>query len=244
MNNDMRKVLDLVASFQIEAQKIKRYEGNPFVVGDNIAEHLARAARLLVYITPDLKKEFPGQSGLVEEIFTCLLVHDDDEIIAGFDIPTAIKVHNENDGKEIGQFTEAVSGLPELIKEFLIRNFSSFRKRDTLAAKIAKALDNITGNQLVIEQKVGLVNPDTARFCIEYAEKVRGVSTTIDALVAAQVEQVVEFRKGLAEDKAEIEEIRKVLDLSDTKKIGELLKIDITNHTLNKSKVYTPIDQL
>ncbi len=244
MNHDMGKVLDLVAHFQIEAQKIMRYEKNPFVDGDSIAEHLARAARLLVYITPDLKREFPDQPGLVEGIFSCLLVHDDDEIIAGFDIPTAVKVHNENDGEEVEQFTRAVSGLPAHIREFLIERFSSFRKRDTLAAKIAKALDNITGNQLVIEQRVGLINPDSARFCIEYAEKVGGISETIDALVRAQIEQVINGRSELLSNKVRLEEIRDSLGLTDTQKLKELLAIDVMAHTLDKSKVYAPIDHL
>lgn len=221
MNYDMRKVLDLVANFQIKAQTIRRYDKNPFVVGDNIAEHLARAARLLVYITPDLKAEFSDQVELVEEVFSSLMVHDDDEIVVGFDIPTGIKNHNANDGEEIKQFSEAVSSLPEPVKEFLINRFSSFRKKDSLAAKIAKALDNITGNQLVIEQG-GLVNPDSARFCIEYAEKVKGVSKTIDAIIEAQVQQIIDWRN----------------------KAKELLEIDVATHRLDKSKMYTPIHQL
>jgi hypothetical protein len=52
-------VLDLTAHFQTEAQKVKRYGKNPFVEGDNVAEHSARGLRLLVYIAPDLKNEFP-----------------------------------------------------------------------------------------------------------------------------------------------------------------------------------------
>lgn len=244
MNHDMRKVLDLVAHFQIEAQKIMRYEKNPFVDGDSIAEHLARAARLLVYITPDLKQEFPDQPGLVEEIFSRLMVHDDDEINAGFDISTAVKVHNENDGEEIEQFTKAVSGLPAHIREFLIECFSSFRKRDTLAAKIAKALDNITGNQLVIEQGIGLINPDSARFCIEYAEKVRGISKTIDALVDAQIQQIIELRVEFLNNKTWLEGIKDSLGLSDIEKLEELLTIDMTTHVLDKSKVYVPIEKL
>lgn len=221
MHHDMRKVLDLTASFQVKAQTIRRYDKNPFVVGDNIAEHVARVARLLAYITPDLKKEFPDQPELVGEIFSCLLVHDDDEVIVGFDIPTGIKNHNTNDGEEISQFSEAVSSLPEHVQKFLISRFSSFRNRDSVAAKIAKALDNIAGNQLVIEQG-GLVNPDSARFCIEYAEKVKGTSKTIDALVDAQVQQVIDWRK----------------------KAKELLEVDVAAHTLDKSKMYTPIEKL
>jgi 5'-deoxynucleotidase YfbR-like HD superfamily hydrolase len=221
MNHDMRKVLDLTAEFQGKAQQIFRYDKNPFVVGDSIAEHLARVLRLLTYITPNLLVEFPEEPSLVQKVFSCLVVHDDDEIIEGFDVPTAIKVHNEQDGEEIRKFSEAVSALPGLSREFLINRFSSFRKRDTLASRIAKALDNIAGNQLVIEQG-GLVNPDSARFCIEYAMKVKGVSKTTDALADAQIEQIIEWRKNAK----------------------RLLEIDVETHTLDKSKVYTPIDQL
>jgi 5'-deoxynucleotidase YfbR-like HD superfamily hydrolase len=219
-NSDMRKVLELVTRLQVGAQAVLRYSINPFVVGDNVAEHLARLARLLTYITPNLKAEFKGEVGLVEEVFTCLMVHDDEEVFAGFDIPTGIKNHDANDEAEIQQFTEAVSGLPVTVREFLISRFSSFRGKDSLAVKIAKVLDNIVGNQLVIEQG-GLVNPDSARFCIEYVEKVKGASKTTDALVEAQIQQIIDWRN----------------------KAKALLEIDVTTHKLDKSKMYTPIDQ-
>ena len=71
------KILEFVSNFQTKAQTIKRYEGNPYVEGDNIAEHLSRVARLLICIAPDLKKEFPNNPSLIEEILVCLLVHDE-----------------------------------------------------------------------------------------------------------------------------------------------------------------------
>lgn len=244
MNHDMRAVLDLTAHFQKEAEKILRYDKNPFVKGDSIAEHLARAARLLTYIAPGLKEEFPDQPSLIGDIFVCLMVHDDDEIIVGFDIPTAIKNHDVNNDEEISAFVQAVSGLSDDRQKFLIDTFSSFRNKSSLAAKIAKAIDNITGNQLVIEQGIGLVNPDSARFCIEYAQKVTGVSKVIDALVSAQIEQVVEGREKLKSDQLEIERIGKIFNLPDTSKVEELLNIDVMSHVLNKNKVYTTIAEL
>jgi 5'-deoxynucleotidase YfbR-like HD superfamily hydrolase len=244
MNHDMREVLDLTAHFQTEAEKILRYEQNPFVEGDSIAEHLARAARLLTYLTPGLKEEFPEEPSLVGDIFVCLMVHDDDEIIEGFDIPTAIKNHDVKNDEEISAFAEAVSTLSNERQNFLVSTFSSFRNKSSLAAKIAKALDNITGNQLVIEQKIGLINPDSARFCIEYAQKVTGVSKVIDELVAAQIQQVVEGREQLKVNEQEILKISGVSNLPDASKIKELLGVDVMDHVLDKSKVYTSLSEL
>lgn len=239
-----KKLLDLVADFQTKAQKIIRYNNNPYVSGDNIAEHLSRISRLLVYISQDLKDEFPDNAGIIEDIFYCVIIHDDDEIISGFDIPTAIKDHNSKDDQEVEYFSKSVSSLDENSANFLISKFISFRKKDTLPAKIAKALDNISGNQLVVEQKIGLINPDTARFCIEYVLKVKGISKVIDSLVDAQINQIIEFREMLKLNSEEIENINISLNLNNSKKIKDLLDIDVTNHVLDKSKVYTPIIKL
>lgn len=240
----MRQILDMVFHFQTGAQKVLRYGINPFVIGDNVAEHLARAVRLLVYITPDLKDEFPDNQTLIEDIFVCLTLHDDDEIIVGYDIPTAIKVHDEDNDAEIKAFTEKVSSLPDKTKKFVVEAFSSFRNKSSLAAQITKAIDNIVGNQLVIEQEVGLINPNSARFCIEYALKVSGLSKIIDSLIIAQIGQIIEFRNNLNKNDQEVERMRKLLNLKDSIKIKELLKIDITDHKLDKTKVYHKIEEL
>jgi hypothetical protein len=67
-NEYSRQILDLVSGFQIKAQNIRRYEGNPYVSGDNIAEHLLRLARLCISIGPDLKKEFPDDPQIIENL--------------------------------------------------------------------------------------------------------------------------------------------------------------------------------
>ncbi len=226
-------ILRYVSEFQTKAQNIKRFEGNPYVNGDNIAEHLSRLARLLISIAPQLKAEFPNEHDLIEKVLVTLLVHDDDEVIEGFDIPTAMKTHNAKDEDEIAKFEQSVSSLGNTGKEYLVPLFTSFRKKDTLAAKIAKALDNIAGNQLVVEQEVGLINPDQARFAIDYAEKVRGISNTTDALVDAQISQIVEYRKRA------LNNLKALPDNAE-----RLLKIDILDHILDKSKINLPLEQL
>ncbi len=231
---DSKNVLKYVSEFQTRAQSIKRYEGNPYVSGDNIAEHISRLARLLISIAPQLKIEFSDKPDLIEEVLVTLFIHDDDEVIDGYDIPTALKVHNMKDDEEIVKFEQSISSLGEGAKKYLVPFFTSFRKRDSLVAKISKALDNIAGNQLVIEQEIGLINPDQARFAIEYVEKVRGVSKTIDSLIEAQIEQVLEYRK------------QAIANLKSPPNSAEemLLKIDVLNHSLDEAKINLPLEQL
>lgn len=230
------RVLEHVSSFQLPAQRIRRYEGNPYVQGDSIAEHIARAVRMLIYVAPQLKKEFPAEPSLIEDTLVALIVHDDDEIIDGYDIPTSEKVHNANDEEEIGKFTAAVADLGEESATFVIHAFSAFRRKSTLAARIAKVLDNITGNQLVIEQKVGLVNPDQARFGLEYLEKVKGVSRTTDALIDAQITQIITIRESLRHSPEFLTHL--------PPDAVTLLEIDIRSHTLDRSKVNMSLEQL
>ncbi|MFA6270336.1 MAG: YfbR-like 5'-deoxynucleotidase [Candidatus Paceibacterota bacterium] len=240
--SDATKILEFVSNFQTKAQAIKRYEGNPYVEGDNIAEHLSRVARLLICIAPDLKKEFPNEPALIEETLVCLLVHDDDEVIDGFDIPAPIKSHNSKDDEEIEKFKEHVSKLTKETRDLLTSTFGSFRKKDTLFAKIAKVLDNISGNQLVIEQKIGLISPDQAKFAIEYAQKVKGVSKITDYIIDAQVAQIVEYRDYLKSNPDELNKINGVSEFIE--KAKELLQIDVLSHSLDKNKIFTPLNQL
>lgn len=227
-----KAVLEFLSDFQNKAQNIKRYEGNPYVEGDSIAEHLSRIARLVLYIAPQLKKEFPDDTYLIENILVTVLIHDDDEIIDGFDIPTAIKNHNSKDDEEIFSFKNNLNTLDKYTQDYLVTYFGSFRKKDTRAAKIAKVLDNIVGNQLVVEQRRGLINPHQAKFAIEYIEKVKGISNTTDNLIFAQIEQIISLRKEMSE----------LQNLSEKEK--NLLNIDILNFSLEKEKINIPIEEL
>lgn len=239
--NEATKILEFVSDFQNKAQNIKRYEGNPYVNGDNIAEHLSRVIRLLFCIAPELKKEFPNNKNLTEEIAVCLLIHDDDEVIEGFDIPSPIKNHNIKDDEEIEKFKKSISNLSEDSRNLFISAFNSFRRKDSLAAKIAKVLDNIAGNQLVIEQKVGIISPNQAKFSIEYVEKVRGISKTTDAIIDAQIDQVIEFREYL---KLNPDKLKNLVEPSLIQKAKDLLKIDISSYQLNKDQIFAPLEKL
>ena len=90
----------------------------------------------------------------------------------------------------------------------------------------------------MIEQKIGLINPDQARFAIEYAEKVRGVSCATDALVDAQVNQIVDWR-----EKAKIDLDGVVVDLS-KEKLMELLNVDVLTHILDRARINMVLSEL
>ncbi len=234
--NNAKNILGLVTYFQGRAEEVLRFEGNLLIKGDNVAEHTARLARLVLYISPQLKTEFSDQPTLVEDVLTTVMIHDDDEIIDGFDIPTTQKNHNAKDADEIRKFADSVASLDTETKTHLVSLFGSFRKKDTLAAKIAKVLDNITGNQVVIEQRLALINPNQARFAIEYLEKVRGVSRTTDALIDAQIEQVLESRKSMLHDQDFLKTV--------PENAVRLLEIDITDYQIDMDKINIPLEDL
>lgn len=234
-NTPRAGILNYVGEFQTKAQKVMRYIGNPYVKGDNVAEHIARLVRLVVCIAPMLKQEFPDEKDLVEKLFATVILHDDDEVIDGFDIITSKKEHNVKDNEEIKKFSNAVQNLDKETQEYVIDLFSSFRKKDTLVSKIAKALDNIAGNQLVIEQQIGLINPHQAKFSIEYVLKVKGISKTVDNLIEAQVKQIIDYRKNTLSD----------FERTDLpKQAKKLLEIDVLDFSIEKEKINTPLEEL
>lgn len=246
---DASDILDTLSDFHLGAEKVYRYIGDPYVDGDNIAEHTARTIRLAIYSMPFLLEEFaehPDIKHLPEDIYATILTHDDDEVAQGFDIISMNKNHNSRDQEEIDAVNEKMKNLPAPSREYVIKLFSSFRRKDTLAAKIAKVFDNVTGNQLVLEQKLGIVAPNAAKFAIWYAEKVRGVSKTTDLLLDALVKQIVDYREFAKNNNAELEIlIDKALaqegcnlprnELKNL--IRKLLEIDILSYELQKEKI-------
>ncbi len=246
-----REILDFVGDFSTRAGKIKRFEAHPYVDGDSLAEHLHRLQRLLVCIAPYLKEEFPEEKDLVEQVSMILSLHDDDEIIVGYDVTTQLKDHNASSEGEVASFEEAVYKLGEKSREFMTPMFTAFRNKSSLPANIAKALDNLAGNQVLVEQKFALLNPNCAKFTIDYGEKVKGASKATDALIDTQIAQIVEYRTHLCTHPEEIEALIMPLNISDPKekmrvieKAKTLLEIDVLQHVWDKDQTLIPLDKL
>jgi 5'-deoxynucleotidase YfbR-like HD superfamily hydrolase len=239
-------IINTVQVFHLGAEKVLRYSKNPYVEGDNLAEHLSRMARLAVYAMPFFLVEFKNEPSLAQDIYTTVITHDDDEIACGFDVVTFLKNHNSKDQEEIDSIRAKMGSLPPLSVDYVLNKFSSFRKKDTLAARITKVFDNVTGNQLVIEQKLGIVAPDLAKFTFNYAEKTKGVSKTTDSIIDAQLKQIIDYRSFAKDNESELDIlIEKSLkqegcELSDGELkiiIKKLLEVDILSHELDSSKI-------
>ncbi|MCA9389962.1 HD domain-containing protein [candidate division WWE3 bacterium] len=247
-----QKTLQIVSRFQNNALSTLRYEENPHVLDkESVAAHLSRMFRLAGYITPQLKEEFANHkesATLIEDLFFNILFHDDDEIVSGKDISTFNKTHNAHDDEEIAAIMEALASLETdqiaLEKKYVM----AFREKKTLASQIAKVLDNLTGNQVAIEQLIGMIHPDYVLLCIDYIEKQKGISQTTDVLIEEQIQRIKVVRKGLQDDAKHVSEI--AYDLK-TRGIGKhdiiwnnmqkLLKVDIQTYIPDKSKVYFPV---
>lgn len=195
-------ILQLTGEFQHGAEQVLRYEGNPYVEGDTVAEHIARGVRLITYLVPHLNAEFPEEENLAVDLYGIFTLHDDDEVLEGSDIVTYEKAHNTADGREVNQLKHALNELDHASSAYAVDLFRQFRTKDTLAAKIAKQIDNLLGNQLVIEQQIGLIAPYTAKFSAWYVSSVRELSgsDTIRALIDAQIEMVHEGRRKILAD--------------------------------------------
>lgn len=242
-------ILEATSDFQLGAEKVERFVGCPYVDGDNVALHTARSVRMAIYAMPFILKEFSDHSdigNLAENIFATILIHDDEEIAQGFDIISPLKNHNADIQEEIDLVKNKMKNLPIASSAYVIKLFSSFRKRDTLYSKISKVIENLASNQLVIEQKLGLVTPDSTKFAIDFVDKFRGTSKTTDLLVGAQITQIIDYRNFAKDNENEIDLLIDKsfkqegckLSKDDLKiLIKKLLEIDMSSHQLDRSKV-------
>jgi 5'-deoxynucleotidase YfbR-like HD superfamily hydrolase len=250
---DAKNIIEVTTDMHLGAEKVERYVGNPHVEGDNLAEHTSRMARMAVYIMPFILEEFKNHSEigtLAQDIYATIITHDDDEVAQGYDIITVTKNHNSRNQEEIDFVKEKIKNLPPQSFELEMRLFSDFRKKDTLASRITKALDNITGNQLVYEQKMELVSPDGAKFLIWYAENVRGISRTTDMLVDSQIQRTLAYRNFAKNSDSEIDLLTEIALQQEGCNIGRsemkdlvkrLLAVDLDSYELDKNRVLKKI---
>lgn len=240
------------STMHLAATQVERFRNNPHVLfTESVALHLSRMIRLAAYILPTLQEEFkdhPEAKNLEQDLLLTAFFHDDDEIIAEYDELTFNKNHNANDEQEIANFKKAHQLLPAETLPYLTNYFEQFRHKTTLAAKIAKVLDNLTGNQFAIEHQIGMINPDYALVCIEYVEKVRGVSQTTDALIDAQIEQIKTLRQELQTNHDLLSHLAYALkdnghghhsDILNN--MIKLLRVDIDEYEINRDHIYTPV---
>ena len=102
---------------------------------ESVAEHTYRIALMACF----LRDEFPEAD--VDKIIRMCLIHDLGEIFTG-DIPVFLKTA-QDETKEAGLLGEWVNSLPAPYREEMASLYREMEKRESLEAKIYKALDNL-----------------------------------------------------------------------------------------------------
>ncbi len=252
------QTLQYVSDMSVQGRTIIRYLGNPHVTRkDSVHEHIARITRFATIILPLLRAEFAHDPAMLEELNhlqTMVCVHDDEEILQRADIATFAKQHDSNNDKEIALIRAHLGSLTATEREYVLKYFILFRKRKELEgapkklADIAKVLDNLVGNQLAIEDQVGLIQPDYTICCLDYIRPYEGqVCKTMDVFIQAQLKQMLAMRESMRTDGT----IGRLATLwageqkntYDTLivRIRDQLAVNLDTHTFDKTRCHVPV---
>lgn len=131
---EARKLIETLAV----AERLKDATRHCYTSGgrhESVAEHSWRLA-LMAYLVSD---EFPEAN--LEKLLKMCLIHDIGEAFTG-DIPAFDKT-SADEGREEALLKEWVQSLPEPFAAEMTALYAEMAARETLEAKIYKALDNI-----------------------------------------------------------------------------------------------------
>ncbi|MDQ6984878.1 MAG: hypothetical protein Q9M91_04990 [Candidatus Dojkabacteria bacterium] len=197
-------ILELVSKNQFLAERLERYKDNPYVKGDTTAEHISRGIRLISYIAKDLEEEFPKEENLIQDLYATFSIHDDDEILHGSDVDAYNKGNDKiTTAQKISLVSKSLSNLDSEASLYLEKLYTGYKNRSTKSGQIAVQIDRLVGNQLVIEQRVRLISPLIAKFCIEYVEKEKAISGSVimDHLINEQIASIIKIREEMLNKK-------------------------------------------
>lgn len=252
--NTAQTTLQYVSQMSLGGKQTKRFLGNPHISStakDNVLEHIGRIARLAMTILPLLQDEFHDNAEILNtlsQLLPIVIVHDDEEILQKADEPTFTKAHDRNNDQEIALIDRHTASLAPQQHQAIITSFISFRERKTLVGKIAKVLDNLVGNQIAIEEKIGLIQPDYAIACIEYVKKFLGtVCHTTDTLIQAQIDEILTIRAQMQIDGSIARYAKtwtgegKGTEEDLTRKVTQQLSVDLKQHQFQQSRAYIPV---
>ncbi len=239
-------ILRVSSSLQVWAQKSRRFVGNPHVDGDTVAEHVDRMTRIAVMTLPALWKEFPDKKDELCPLVPMIVVHEMGEMSVHGDVAAFIKDYGAIESRELQTVKSYTERLPKDSGEFILQLYNEHEDQHSLVAKLTKAFDRLATTAPVIEQKIGVIQPDYAKLSVEYVQKQLGVSNTTDKLIKAQINRILRLRKKW---RTREELIRLAETFADTWGTPEelfnifklMLSIDLKNYTANRERAYIPI---
>ena len=135
---DARTLLGALAA----AERLKDATRHCYTSGgrhESVAEHSWRAALMALLMKDELEREFPEAD--MDKVIKMILIHDLGECFTG-DIPSFDKSenHEKHEGELLDQW---VASLPAPYAEEMRALYVEMNERETLEAKIYKAIDNL-----------------------------------------------------------------------------------------------------
>lgn len=131
---DARKLLEVLSV----AERLKDATRHCYTKNgrqESVAEHSWMMTLMAFFI----KDEFPDAD--MDKVIRMCIIHDLGEAFTG-DIPTFLKT-KENENTEESLLNEWLNSLPEIQKNEMTELFLEMQKRETIEAKIYKAIDGL-----------------------------------------------------------------------------------------------------
>ncbi len=170
---------ELLAALHV-AERLKDATRHCYTSGgrhESVAEHSWRLALAAFF----LRSEFPEAD--MDRVVRMCLVHDLGEAFTG-DIPTFRKTAAD-ERREAALLSEWVDALPEPPRSELAALFAEMEARETLEAKIFKALDGLEAVVQHNESDLSTWEENEFELNLRYAEDRVGFSPALTALRAA-----------------------------------------------------------
>jgi putative hydrolase of HD superfamily len=157
---------------------------------ESVAEHSWRLALMALF----LKSEFPEAD--MDKVLRMCLVHDLGEAFTG-DIPAFRKTASD-ESREAALLSDWVDTLPEPLRGELAALYAEMDARETVEAKLFKALDGLEALVQHNESDLSTWEPDEYELNLHYAEDRVGFSPLLTALRAAIRAETEEKLKNAA----------------------------------------------
>lgn len=170
---DARKLLDAISV----AERLKDATRHCYTANgrhESVAEH----SWMMTLIAFFIKDEFPDAD--MDKVIRMCIIHDLGEAFTG-DIPTFEKT-KENENTEEMLLSGWVESLPQVQKNEMVALFDEMKKRQTLEAKIYKAIDSL---EALIQHNISDLSTWTdneRKFNKTYADDRVGFSEYLTAL--------------------------------------------------------------
>lgn len=187
----IKKIYNFVHELR-SLKEIERYSNNPFVKRkDVVASHSFRAETFPILLFDQFSQERLNPLRILE----LLHIHDWVEMESSKVEALGFRDRNAKAAREAKMWKKLIAKFSvsewkrvrDLLKEMM--------NQETRESKVAKALENLESNMHVIEEVKPISDSEHRQRTIDYIERRRGISKTIDSLINLQLSEIESVSK-------------------------------------------------